>query len=72
MRVSGDQVNIIKWLENNVGPLSFTTPTMKWYGQGWCMKIVEEFNPPDNFTKIYYDVDIYDEQKAFIFALKWT
>lgn len=72
MKVRATQYDILDWLQINVGPLFYTSPIMEWYGQGWHVRAKEEFNPPDNFVTTYYDVNIYDEKKAFIFALKWS
>lgn len=73
MKVYATQYDVISWLQFNVGPLQFTSPTSEWYGKGWSVRVREEFCPKDgNFITTYCDVKIYDEQKALIFALRWT
>jgi hypothetical protein len=41
-------------------------------GAGWSVNIEIDYNPPGNFIQEYCLVDILDEKKAIIFALKWT
>jgi hypothetical protein len=72
MKVYANLQDILSWLQHNVGPLKYTSPTSEWFGQGWHIQARDEFNPVDNFVTQYCNVNIYDTQKALIFALKWT
>jgi hypothetical protein len=72
MKVYANLQDILSWLQQNVGPLQYTSPISEWFGQGWHIQVREEFNPVGNFITQYYNVDINDKQKAFIFALKWS
>ena len=65
-----DLSNIIDWLGDNVGEYYGIGdhPVMR-IGAGWEIKSIEEW--VEEGISIHWVVDITDEQKAMLFALKW-
>lgn len=63
---------IILWLEENVGkhyPVSCEDPVQK-VGDGWEIRVQRDMIP-DEGTATSWVLDITDEKKFMLYALKW-
>ena len=64
-------VEVLSWLQQNVGNLLWSQPIVAWHGEGWHMKSHPEVWPIGAASCIGYKVTFDDPKLAVIFALKW-
>jgi hypothetical protein len=67
-------LQLINWLEENVGPILNSSPIMYWRGQGWIVQAVEyTLDAPTNYRHyMMFRVTIDNLQLATLAQLRWA
>lgn len=61
-------VELLHWLQDNIGPVLHSQPIIFWHGDGWHLhRLVDLASAKD-----CWEVEINDEKKATLFALRWS
>ena len=60
--------DLLNWLQENVGPILHSQPIMFWHGDGWHLRRLVDLEA----THDRWEVEINDEKKATLFALRWS
>lgn len=64
---------IVQWLQDNVGRTLHSQPIIFWHGDGWHMRsyyVTVPDNPNQNRSG--WCIEIEDEKKATLCALRWS
>lgn len=60
--------DLVQWLQENIGPVLHSQPIIFWHGDGWHLhRLVGLASAKD-----CWEVEINDEKKATLFALRWS
>lgn len=61
-------LDVVEWLQENVGSLLWCRPNVEWKGQGWTLNAYG-YNKSKN--KTYYMIRIGNDKLGMLAQLKW-